>query len=159
MTKIAVINAVIDHYFSSSAGLYRNHLQAEGHPVIKFVLSDDDVVLAHRRVEGMNFNPGGYSYPEWCVANLGDENQMIGGTDEFANISNPHVTRSSAGGQGTGPSSMSVDLRMAPQAEVVQRVSPVGQPQVTSAGRRVPIRRGRLSWSMTDTRRTPHKFS
>jgi hypothetical protein len=29
---------------------------------------------------------------------------------------------------------MSVDLRMAPQAEVVQRVSPVGQPQVTPAG-------------------------
>jgi hypothetical protein len=82
----------------------------------------------------MNFIPGGYSYPEWGVANPGDENQMIGGTDEFANISNPHVTRSSAGGQGTGPSSMSVDLRMAPQAEVVQRVSPVGQPQVTPAG-------------------------
>jgi hypothetical protein len=59
---------------------------------------------------------------------------MIGGTDEFANISNPHMTRSSAGGQGTGPSSMSVDLRMAPQAEVVQRVSPMGQPQVTPAG-------------------------
>jgi hypothetical protein len=29
---------------------------------------------------------------------------------------------------------MSVDLRMAPQAEIVQRVSPVGQPQVTPAG-------------------------
>jgi hypothetical protein len=29
---------------------------------------------------------------------------------------------------------MSVDLKMAPQAEVVQRVSPVGQPQVTPAG-------------------------
>jgi hypothetical protein len=114
--------------------LYRNHLQAEGHPVIEFVLSDDDVVLAHRRVEGMNFIPGGYSYPEWGVANPGDENQMIGGTDEFASSSNPHVTRSSAGGQGTGPSSMLVDLRMAPQVEVIQRVSLVGQPQVTPAG-------------------------
>jgi hypothetical protein len=29
---------------------------------------------------------------------------------------------------------MSVDLRMAPQAEVVQRVSLVGQPHVTAAG-------------------------
>jgi hypothetical protein len=82
----------------------------------------------------MNFIPGGYSYPEWGVANPGNENQMIGGTDEFASSSNPHMTRSSAGRQGTGPSSMSVDLRMAPQAEVVQRVSPVGQPQVTPEG-------------------------
>jgi hypothetical protein len=82
----------------------------------------------------MNFILGGYSYPEWGVANPGDENQMFGGADEFANISNPHVTRSSAGGEGTGPSSMSIDLRMAMQAEVVQRVSLVGQPQVTPAG-------------------------
>jgi hypothetical protein len=82
----------------------------------------------------MNFIPGGYSHPKWGVANPGGANQMIGGTDEFASSSNPHVTRSSAGGQGTGPSSMSVDLRMAPEAEVVQRVSPVGQPQVTPAG-------------------------
>jgi hypothetical protein len=56
------------------------------------------VVLAHRRVEGMNFIPGGYSYPEWGVANPGDENQIIGRTVEFANSSNPDVTRSSAGG-------------------------------------------------------------
>jgi hypothetical protein len=92
------------------------------------------VVLAHRRVEGMNFILRGYSYPEWGVANHGDENQMIGGSDEFPSISNLHVTRSSAGGQGTSPSSMSVDLRMALQAKVVQRVSLVGQPQVTAAG-------------------------
>jgi hypothetical protein len=92
------------------------------------------VVLAHRRVEGMNFIPEGNSYSEWGVANPGGENQMIGGTDEFASSSNPHMTRSSAGGQGTGPSSMSFDLRMAPHAEVVQRVSLVGQPQVTPAG-------------------------
>jgi hypothetical protein len=91
------------------------------------------VVLAHRRVEGMNFIPGGYSYPEWGAANPGDKNQITGRTNEFASSSNPHVTRSSAGGQGTGPSSMSVDLRMAPQAEVIQHVSPVGQPQVTPA--------------------------
>jgi hypothetical protein len=92
------------------------------------------VVLTHRRVEGMNFIPGGYSYPEWDVANPSDKNQITGGTDEFASSYNPHVTRSSAGKQGTGPSSMSVDLRIAPQAEVVQRVSPVGQPQVTLVG-------------------------
>jgi hypothetical protein len=72
------------------------------------------VVLVHQRVEGMNFILGGYSYLEWGVGNSGDENQIIGGTDEFASSSNPHVTRSSAGGQGTGLSSMSVDLRMAP---------------------------------------------
>jgi hypothetical protein len=106
-------------------------LQAKGHPIIEFVLSDEDVLLAHRHVEGMNFIPGGYSYPEWDVANPSDENQMTGGTGEFAISSNPHVTRSNAGREGTGPSSMSVDLRMAPQTEVVQRVSPVGEPQLT----------------------------
>jgi hypothetical protein len=82
----------------------------------------------------MNFIPGGYSYPEWGVANPGNENQITGGTNELAISSNPHVKQSSAGGQGTGPSSMSVDLRMVPQAEVVQHVSPVGQPQLTPVG-------------------------
>jgi hypothetical protein len=92
------------------------------------------VLLAHRRVEGMNFIPGGYSYPECSVANPSNENQIADGTDEFAISSNSHVMRSSAGGQGTDLSSMSVNLIMAPQAEVVQRVSPVGQPQLTPVG-------------------------
>jgi hypothetical protein len=94
------------------------------------------MLLAHQRVEGMNFIPGGYSYPEWGIPNPGDEIQMTSGTEELAINSNPHVTRSSAGGEGIGLSSMSINLRMALQVEVVQRVSLVGELQLTPAVQR-----------------------
>jgi hypothetical protein len=34
-------------------------VQAEGHPIIEFVLSDNDVLLAHPCVKRMNFIPRG----------------------------------------------------------------------------------------------------
>jgi hypothetical protein len=63
-------------------------LQAEGHPVIEFVLNDNDVLLAHRRVEGMNFIPGGYSIQGGGPTNSGDDMETNGREGNFTIESN-----------------------------------------------------------------------
>jgi hypothetical protein len=107
-------------------------LQPATHPVIEFVLSNEDVAGSSARW-GHEFYPEGYSFPEWGRENPGDEMEMTGGMDDYVIISNPNITWYSALGKGTGPSSMSIDLTLALEVEVVQRVSSVGEPELTPA--------------------------
>ena len=71
-------------------------------------------MLAHHRVEGMNFIPGGYSFSDWIEGSRGDEIEMSGGANEIAISSILYVTRSTAGREGASPPLMSVNLRRAP---------------------------------------------
>lgn len=105
-------------------------MQAEGHPVIEFVQSEKDVEDAHRRMEGMNFIPGGYLYTDWGAHGM----ETGGGVGDGAGPSHAYGTRSTGAGDAGGASSMSIDLESAPMSEVVVRVSPARQPHVSPAG-------------------------
>lgn len=109
-------------------------MQADGHPVIEFVQSEGDVEAAHRRVEGMNFIPGGYTYTDWGAWAGGDGGGSGGGVGDAAGSSHPYGTRLSGAGDAGGASSMSVDLDAAPDFEIVHRLSPRRLMHVSPAG-------------------------
>jgi hypothetical protein len=109
-------------------------LQAQEHPVIEFVESEEEVAAAHHRVEGMNFIPGGYTYKDWGAGDGTDGRGSGGGVGGGAGTSHAHDTRFSAGGDAGGQSSMSVDLQNAPRSETVVRLSPDRQLRVTPPG-------------------------
>ena len=83
--------------------------------------------VAHRRVEGMNFIPGGYTYTDWGAGNGADVRGTGGGVGDVASTSHSYDTRSTAGEDAGCASSMSIDLQNAPGSEVVLRVSPAQQ--------------------------------
>ena len=51
---------MVGHYHSRSS---HSILQAENREVLETVRSEEDVHVAHHRVLGMNFIPGGYTIP------------------------------------------------------------------------------------------------